>query len=115
MILTSRIVNNPQVTMPLGLSPSAFHRLAHHDGELATSRAAAKAGIPMALSTYSNTSVEDVVAQGKDYGNPYCMQLSVMKSREANLSILRRAESELSTRLPCSRAHDQRPDAKPFL
>lgn len=84
--------------MPLGLSPSAFHRLAHPDGELATSRAAAKNGIPMALSTYSTTSVEDVLEQGKSYGNPYAMQLSVMKSRDANLSIIRRAESELRVR-----------------
>ena len=80
--------------MPLGLSPTAFHRLAHNDGEIATSRAAAKAGIPMALSTYSNTSIEDVAAQGQGHESAYCMQLSVMKSRDANLSILRRAERE---------------------
>lgn len=84
-----------QTALPFGFSPSAFQCLAHPDGELATSRAAAKAGIPMTLSTYSTTAVEDVVAQGK--GNPYAMQLSIMKSREANLSIIRRAEGALSS------------------
>lgn len=78
--------------MPLGFSPTAFQRLAHPDGEMATSRAAAAAGIPMCLSTYANTSVEDVCGAGN--GNPYIMQLSVMRSRDANLAILRRAESE---------------------
>lgn len=55
--------------------------------------AASKAGIPMCLSTYSTTSIEDVVAAGQG-AIPYVMQLSVMKSREANLEIIRRAESE---------------------
>lgn len=79
--------------MPLGFSPTAFQKLAHPDGELGTSRAAARGGIPMTLSTYATCSVEDVVKAG-DGKVPYCMQLSVMKSREANLDIIRRAESE---------------------
>lgn len=83
-----------QCSMPLGFSPTAFQKLAHPDGELGTSRAASKAGIPMTLSTYSTTSLEDVIAAGSPHNTPYCMQLSVMKSREANLDILRRAESE---------------------
>lgn len=83
-----------QVDLPLGFSPTAFQGLAHPVGERGTSRAAARANIPMTLSTYSTTSIEDVVAAGS--GNPYAMQLSVMKSRGANLEILQRAESELS-------------------
>lgn len=80
-----------KVAAPLGFSPTAFQRLAHPDGEIATSMAASKAGIPMCLSTYSTTSIEDVVTAGQG-AIPYVMQLSVMKSREANLEIIRRAE-----------------------
>jgi (S)-2-hydroxy-acid oxidase len=82
-----------QCSLPIGFSPTAFQKLAHPDGEVATSRAASKAGIPMVLSTYSTSSIEDVVQAGQGAGM-YCMQLSVMKSRDANLQILRRAEGK---------------------
>lgn len=53
----------------------------------------------MTLSTYSCTSIEDVAAAGT--GNPYAMQLSIMKSRAANLEIIQRAEGlSLSSPLP---------------
>lgn len=84
-----------QCAMPLGFSPTAFQKMAHPDGEGGTSRAAASAGIPMILSTYSTTSIEDVVKAGQGQG-VYCMQLSVMKSRAANLEILKRAEGKSS-------------------
>lgn len=67
-----------------------MHRLAHPDGEIATSRAAAKMGIPMALSSYSTTSLEDVIAQGK--GNPYMMQMCIVKDRSITSQLLKRAE-----------------------
>jgi (S)-2-hydroxy-acid oxidase len=73
--------------------------MAHPDGEAGTSRAAAMAGIPMILSTYSTTSIEDVVKAGQGQGS-YCMQLSVMKSRAANLEILKRAEGTSGLRIP---------------
>ena len=79
-----------KVSFPFGFSPTAAHRLAHTDGELATSRAAAAAGIGMALSTYSTVVLEDVIAQGR--GNPYFFQISMMKNREINKNMLQRAE-----------------------
>lgn len=82
-----------RVSMPLGFSPAAFHALAHPDGELGTSRAAAKAGVNMVLSTYSNTSVADVTAQGKGYENAYGMQLSMVIDWESNMHIVRNAEN----------------------
>ncbi|GAA6006867.1 hypothetical protein JCM10207_009118 [Rhodosporidiobolus poonsookiae] len=80
-----------KVSLPFGFSPSAFQKLAHPIGEIGTSRAAAKANTSMTLSTYSSTAVEDVVREGN--GNPYAMQLSMMKSRSANLEIIQRAEA----------------------
>jgi isopentenyl diphosphate isomerase/L-lactate dehydrogenase-like FMN-dependent dehydrogenase len=93
-IISLHYWTNRKCSMPLGFSPTAFQKLAHPDGEIASSRAASKAGLPMTLSTYSNSSLEDVIAAGSSEHTPYIMQLSVMKSRDANLDILRRAERE---------------------
>lgn len=70
-----------------------MHCLAHPDGEKATSRAAAKMNIPMALSTYSTTSIEDVKQEGGD--NPYAFQLSIVKDRNMTLNWIKRAEGML--------------------
>src|SRR5947199_119453 len=50
------------VSMPVLVAPTAFHRLADPEGELATARAAGAAGTVMILSTLSTTRVEEVVA-----------------------------------------------------
>jgi 4-hydroxymandelate oxidase len=42
------------------LCPTAFHRMAHPDGELGTARAAAQRGITMTLSTSSSTDLAEV-------------------------------------------------------
>lgn len=81
-----------KTSLPLGFSPAAMHCLAHPDGELATSRAAAKYGLAMALSSYSTISLEDVRAQGQ--GNPYAMQLCVLRNRDITRQLLRRAEGK---------------------
>ncbi|GKT67932.1 FMN-dependent dehydrogenase family protein [Colletotrichum tofieldiae] len=86
----STTILGTKVSFPLGFSPAAMHKLAHSDGELGTSRAAAKMNICMALSSYATESMENVAAQGT--GNPYVMQLCVLRDREATLQILRRAE-----------------------
>lgn len=79
-----------KTSMPLGFSPSAMQRLAHPDGELGTSRAAANFGIGMCLSSYATESIENVTAQGK--GNPYAMQMCVLRDRAITKQILQRAE-----------------------
>ncbi|KAK0370826.1 hypothetical protein CLIM01_11806 [Colletotrichum limetticola] len=62
-----------KVSFPLGFSPAAMHKMAHPDGELGTSRAAANMNVCMALSSYATESMENVAAEGA--GNPYVMQL----------------------------------------
>ncbi|CAI0646455.1 unnamed protein product [Colletotrichum noveboracense] len=94
-----------KTALPLGFSPAAMHGLAHPDGEIATSRAAAKMGICMGLSSYATASLEDVISQGA--GNPYVMQLCILKDRSITLQILQRAEAAgykaifLSADTPC--------------
>lgn len=52
------------VPMPVGLAPNAGQKLAHPEGEVATARAAADAGVLMCLSTLSSCSMEEVAAAG---------------------------------------------------
>ena len=47
---------------PIWICPTAFHRMAHPDGEMATARAAAARGITMAVSTSSSTDLAEVAA-----------------------------------------------------
>src|SRR5262245_17149751 len=49
-----------EVAMPLGIAPAALHGMAHVDGECATARAAAGAGILQVVSTVASRSIEDV-------------------------------------------------------
>ncbi|KAK5035405.1 hypothetical protein LTS07_002842 [Exophiala sideris] len=90
VLIDHRHIFDTKIPLPLGFAPAAAHKLAHPDGEAATSRAAAKAGVPMGLSSYSNTPIEDVAREGR--GNPYIMHLTIMKDRSKTLQTLRRVE-----------------------
>lgn len=92
---TSAELFGTHVSFPLGFSPSAMHRLAHPEGEVATSRAAAAHRIAMGLSSYATTSLEDVMAQAR--GNPYFMQICIVQNREITLQLVRRAEGTYYT------------------
>jgi len=85
---------------PIAIAPSAMQQLAHPDGELGTSRAAAGQGITMTLSTFSNTSLEDVIKAGSEMqrakGIPtseYWLQLYCFQNRKTSESLLKRAEA----------------------
>ena len=79
-----------RVSMPVLLAPTAFHRLAHPEGELATVRAAGRAGTIMILSSLSNTDVEDVCAAAT---GPVWFQLYVYRDRAATEGLVQRAEA----------------------
>ena len=53
-------------SMPVAIAPVAAHGLMHPDGELATARAAAAAGIPFILSTFASHSIEAVAEAAPD-------------------------------------------------
>ncbi|MFM8303136.1 MAG: alpha-hydroxy acid oxidase [Actinomycetota bacterium] len=53
-----------RLAIPLFLAPTGFTRIADPDGELAVARAAARAGLPYALSTLATRSIEEVAAAG---------------------------------------------------
>lgn len=79
-----------RISCPVVIAPTAFHKLAHADGEIATARAAAEAGTIMILSTLSNTRVEDVVAATTA---PVWFQLYVYRDRDASEALVRRVEA----------------------
>ena len=87
--LACSIAGQP-LSLPIIAAPTAFQKLAHADGELATARACAAAGTAMILSTLSTTRVEDVVAASS---GPVWFQLYVYRDREATLSLVERCEA----------------------
>jgi 4-hydroxymandelate oxidase len=79
-----------RVSMPVLVAPTAFHAMAHPEGELATARAARAAGTLMIVSTLSNTSVEDIARAAP---GPLWFQLYVYKDREATRDLVARVEA----------------------
>ncbi|KAK6349490.1 hypothetical protein TWF696_005774 [Orbilia brochopaga] len=78
--------------LPFGIGPSAMQGLAHPAGEAATAAAAKACGVPFALSTFSNSSMEEVKAVGGESAAFLQMYL-VSGGRELNIELLRRAEA----------------------
>ncbi|KAG7444945.1 FMN-dependent alpha-hydroxy acid dehydrogenase [Guyanagaster necrorhizus] len=75
---------------PLLLAPIGVHGLLNKDGEVTTSRAAAKVGVPFITSTASTRSLEDV-AEANGEGQRW-YQLYWPRSEEITLSLLDRAK-----------------------
>src|SRR5256885_3868690 len=51
------------ISMPIVVAPTAFHKLACAEGEIATARAAKTTGTLFILSSLSNTAMEEVFAE----------------------------------------------------
>lgn len=79
------------VKMPIGIAPSALHKLAHPDGEVATARAAENAGVIMTLSSYSCCSPAEVGSATPD--SPKWAQVYIFKPRLLTEVIVRKAEA----------------------
>lgn len=81
---------NKNIEIPIGISPSALHKLAHEDGEIATAKAAEKNCSILILSSRSSTTIEEVAkANGK--GTRW-FQLYMMKNKEDNIILIKKAE-----------------------
>jgi (S)-2-hydroxy-acid oxidase len=74
---STRVLSN-DVSLPILVAPWAYQRLAHPDGELATARAAARAGTVMVVSTTAVAFLEDVAAASD---GPKWWQLYVFTDR----------------------------------
>ncbi len=92
-ISTKISILGKEVPSPICIAPSAMQRMTHPDGELATSRATARFGTVMTLSSLSTTSLEDVIAAPIEGHGNYWFQLYSYKNQEITKDLIRRAES----------------------
>ena len=86
---TQTSVLGQSIELPVLLAPTAFHRLACDEGEIAAARAASAAGTVMILSTASTCTIEDVGA----VPGPKWFQLYVYSDRSLTEALIARAEA----------------------
>jgi len=87
--LTTTVLGQP-VSMPIMVAPTAFHKLACEQGEIATARAAKAAGTLFILSSLSNTAMESVF---REAASPRWFQLYIDKDRQITRELVQRAEA----------------------
>ena len=73
---------------PIGVAPTAFHRLAHEEAEVATARGAGAAGALMVVSTRATLPLEDIAAGA---AGPWWFQVYVMRDRDVTARLAERA------------------------
>lgn len=78
------------ISMPIAVAPTAFHKLACPEGEVAAARAAKTAGTLFILSSLSNTAMESVFAEA---ASPRWFQLYIYKDRDITGALVQRAEA----------------------
>ena len=76
-----------ETSMPLLVAPMAFQRMAHRDGEVATARAAARAGTIFCMSTLATATTEEVA----ETGATRWFQLYVLRDRGLTRAMLEEA------------------------
>lgn len=86
----STTIFGQHIDFPIIVAPTAFHKLAHPEGELATGRAAVKAKTIMTLSSLSTTTIEEVA---EATNKTFWFQLYINKQREYTRDLVARAES----------------------
>jgi len=80
--------------LPVGIAPMAFQHYAHPHAELASARAASRAGALMCVSTMSSCSIEDVAAAGDGAGGgARWFQLYVHRDRSVSADLVARAHA----------------------
>ncbi|MEU9189666.1 alpha-hydroxy acid oxidase [Streptomyces sp. NPDC048484] len=75
--------------VPTGVAPTAYHTLAHPEGEVATVQGAGTAGVPFVVSTFAGRSLEDIAA---DATTPLWLQVYCFRDRATTKRLIRRAE-----------------------
>lgn len=79
-----------ELPFPIILAPTAYHKLAHPEGELATVRGAGAAGATMIVSTVATTSIEDIAGAAK---SPPWFQLYFQQDRGFTRELVQRVET----------------------
>src|SRR5262245_11198039 len=79
-----------ELSLPVLLAPTAYHRLFHPEGEIATARGASEAGATLVVSSFATTAVEDMAKETKQ---PLWFQLYVQNDRGFTRHMVERAEA----------------------
>jgi len=87
--LGTTVLGQP-ISLPIGVAPTAFQKLACAEGEIATAKAAKAAGTLFILSSFSNTAMESVLPQA---ASPRWFQLYIYKDHGITNELVRRAEA----------------------
>jgi len=86
---TKTMLFGKEVSLPMIIAPTGAAGLCWYRGELQLAKAAAKAGIPFAMSTASMTAMEEVADQA---GGRLWFQLYVWKRRDLSYQVIERAK-----------------------
>ncbi|HEY1643232.1 MAG TPA: alpha-hydroxy acid oxidase [Streptosporangiaceae bacterium] len=81
------------VASPVAVAPTAFHQLAHPDGEVASAAGAARAGALMVVSTRSMRRFADVGAAVAEAGGTWWLQVYILRDRDRTAALIARAVS----------------------
>ncbi len=84
--LSTTVLGQP-ISFPVLVAPSAYHKLAHPDGELGTARACTAAGTIMICSTASTYPIGEIATQGA----PVWFQLYTYKERAVTEMLIAKA------------------------
>ncbi|KAM9692782.1 2-Hydroxyacid oxidase 2 isoform 2-T2 [Dama dama] len=84
-------IQGAEISAPICIAPTGFHRLAWPDGEMSTARAAQAASICYITSTYASCSLEDIVAAAPR--GLRWFQLYVHPNRQINKQLIQKVES----------------------
>ncbi len=90
-VRTETTILGSTVAAPFGFAPTALHGIIHPDGEIASARAMTGLGLPIALSTLSNRSLEAIAEATPDAVRWF--QLYVNTDRAIARSHVERAET----------------------
>jgi 4-hydroxymandelate oxidase len=74
---------------PIGIAPTAYHRLVDPDGEVATARGAGTAGALYVVSMFASRTIEDIAAAAT---GPLWLQLYWLYRRDVVADLVRRAD-----------------------
>lgn len=85
---TSAKVLGTRIATPLMVAPTGRHKLFHRDGERATARGAAVAGVPYVMATTSTVTIEEVAAERG--AAPNWFQLYLPRERAVTESLVDR-------------------------
>jgi 4-hydroxymandelate oxidase len=87
---TRTTILGQSLDFPILMAPTAYHRLMHPEGELATVQGAAKAGAQMIASSFATTTIEDMSRAAK---SPLWFQLYCVRDRGFTKDLVQRAEN----------------------